>query len=230
MRLAFGFLSLVAVLHGTAAMLGSTRGEWGMAVALCVLAAAWAVQRFLHGEYLASVGIRSGTGGIVLAAALSTLLAGFAAMYLLATDARAGLYPDSALLALGIMAQGGLAEELVFRGYLYGHLRRTRRFWRAASVSMVPFAAVHLSAFFTMDWPIALAALLLAIALSFPYARLYDLAGGTLWPAALLHAVTQAGPKLVVVDDPSFPLVWMAAALALSWSVFLLPGNHKQMA
>jgi membrane protease YdiL (CAAX protease family) len=43
-----------------------------------------------------------------------------------------------------------VAEEVLFRGYLFGHLRRGRSFWRAAVLSMLPFVCVHLLLFFTM--------------------------------------------------------------------------------
>jgi membrane protease YdiL (CAAX protease family) len=48
------------------------------------------------------------------------------------------------LLLPGLFAQGGIAEECLFRGYLFGHLRRERSFWRAAWLSVPPFVAVHL--------------------------------------------------------------------------------------
>ena len=52
----------------------------------------------------------------------------------------------------GLFAQAGIAEELLFRGYLFGHLREGRSFWRAALLSMPPFLAVHLLLFFQMDF------------------------------------------------------------------------------
>jgi membrane protease YdiL (CAAX protease family) len=154
---------------------------------------------------------------------LSVALTGAAGLYVRAIDPQVSVYPSAVWLALGILAQGGLAEELVFRGYLYGRLRRTRTFWLASSVSIAPFAAVHLGIFLTTEWPIAFAALVLSMALSFPYAHLYELGGRTIWAPALMHAVTQAGPKLLVVEDAAFPVVWMMAALAVSWCVFSIP-------
>jgi len=54
--------------------------------------------------------------------------------------------------------QAGVAEELVFRGFLFGHLRRQRTFWRAAAASLPPFLVAHLFLFFALPWPIALTA------------------------------------------------------------------------
>ena len=103
------------------------------------------------------------------------------------------------LLLPGLLAQGGIAEECLFRGYLFGHLRRERSFWRAAWLSVPPFVAVHLLLFTYMPVPVAAAATLLSLVMSFPLARLYDLGGGTIWAPALLHFVAQAGPKIAVV-------------------------------
>lgn len=224
MQLFLGFVLLFAVLQGAASLLNSTRGEWGIFVGLSVLLAAWAVQKVLYRENLRDIGIRgSGLRGLVAAVVISAALCATAAIYVRAIGAPASIYPNAFWLALGIVAQGGVAEELVFRGYLFGHLRRTRPFWRAATASVAPFAVVHLLTFFTMDWPIALAALLLSIAVSFPYAYLFELSAGTIWGPSLVHAVTQAVPKLFIVEDANFPLVWMALVLTFSCGVFLIP-------
>jgi len=76
-------------------------------------------------------------------------------------------------LVPGLFAQAGLAEELLFRGYLFGTLRENRGFWRAALLAMPPFLLVHLLLFATMSFPVAAAATLLSLVVSFPLARLY---------------------------------------------------------
>jgi len=53
------------------------------------------------------------------------------------------LRSDALMLALGMFAQGGIAEEVVFRGFLFRRLRITRTFWRAACLAAVPFVIVH---------------------------------------------------------------------------------------
>lgn len=223
MKLAAGFVLLFAVLQGVATALSSTRGEWGIVVATLVFLSAWVIQRQLHGEGLAAIGVRPEFRGLGIGVLLTLVLIAMAAVFLRATGARAEFIANWPWLALGMLFQGGLAEELIFRGYLFGHLRRTRTFWHAAWLSMAPFAAAHLILFLILEWQVALASLILSVALSFPYARLYELGRRTIWVPAVLHAVTQAGPKLLVVDAPSFPFFWMAAVLAVSWSVFLLP-------
>ena len=77
-----------------------------------------------------------------------------------------------------------------------------------------------------MPWPIALAALVLSVVLSFPLAHLFELGNHTIWAPALLHFVIQATVKVVVVSGDSaavFPLVWMAASALLPQLVLLVP-------
>jgi membrane protease YdiL (CAAX protease family) len=227
-RTVIGVAALYAVLQGAAAALGSTHGEWGFAVAALVAAAALGVQRVLHREGWRELGVGPPKAKAVwLTAGLSAVLLLVIPLYLAIGDADMALVPNAAWLALGMFAQGGIAEELVFRGYLYGRLRRGRSFWRAAAISAIPFAGVHLTLFFTMPWPIALIALAISVALTFPLARLYELGGRAIWAPALLHAVIQIGAKLFVVDSSQFPLLWMAASAAIAWLVFLAPASLR---
>ena len=133
----------------------------------------------------------------------------------------------------GLFAQGGVAEEVLFRGYLFGRLRRGRSFWRATGLSMLPFVGVHLLLFFTMPWHIAMAALLLSVVLSIPLTYLFELGGATIWAPAILHFVVQSTVKIVAFADAGaswFPLVWMAASALLPMAVLLVPRSGVRTA
>jgi hypothetical protein len=83
---------------------------------------------------------------------------------------------------------------------------------------MLPFVGVHLMLFFTMPWPVALAALFLAVVLSFPLAHLFELGGATIWAPALLHFVVQSTVKILVISGDGaslFPFVWIASSAVL---------------
>ena len=131
-------------------------------------------------------------------------------------------YPGWISLLPGLFAQAGIAEEVLFRGYLFRHLRVGRTFWRAAAVSMLPFVSVHLILFFSMPWPIAVASVLLAIIISFPLAYLFELGGDTIWAPAILHFVIQATVKVIVFAHgaESFALVWMAVSAVVPLVIF----------
>ena len=171
-----------------------------VAVGAIVLAATFAVERGLFGTP-ASLAVKSlGLGkpyrtGVTTACAVSALLWLVLAAFVLGTGVAWTMALGWLALVPGLFAQAGIAEETLFRGYLFRHLRQGRSFMRAALLSMLPFVAVHLILFLTMPWPIALAAVLLSVVLSFPFARLFELGGNTIWGPAVLHFVVQGDDK-----------------------------------
>lgn len=61
---------------------------------------------------------------------------------------------------------------------------------------------------------------------SFPFAHLFELGGGTIWAPALVHFVIQGAIKVVVVpgdEGALLPLAWMAMAALLAFGAFLIP-------
>lgn len=228
-KLLIGFAILFAVLQGTAAVFQSMRGEAGLYVAAATLATALLVQRVLFSsDWRKDIGLGLGiprARGIVAAIGVSLLALCVIPVFQLMQSGGSAFYPGAAWLAAGIFLQGGVAEEIVFRGYLYGHIRRGRGFWRAALISAVPFAAAHLYLFAVMDWTIALTALALSVALSFPFAKLYEMGGRTIWAPAIAHAVVQGAVKLIVIEAPEFPIAWMVVSLVAMWVVFLISSS-----
>jgi membrane protease YdiL (CAAX protease family) len=228
LRLIGGFAVVFAVFQVAAAALRSERGEWGLLVAALVVGALSIVEATLHGRSLSQAPWALGLGrprmlGVAVALALSALLLAVVPLYGGVTGSDAVLHSGWLSLLPGLFAQGGVAEEALFRGYLFGHLRRRLPFWRAAGLAAIPFVVAHLCLFATLPVPVAVASILLATVMSFPLSRLYELAGNTIWAAAILHFVVQATPKLVAMPDgASFPLVWIAAGGAIPWLVFLI--------
>ena len=229
-KLIGGVLVVFAVFHGAATLLGSDRGQAGLPVCLLVVAATLGFERLFFQRSLATSAQALGLSyptvrGLLTAAVLCALL--LLVFPLFAYFARVSLafYPGAGWLLVGLFAQAGIAEETLFRGYLFGRLRRRHSFWRAAALATLPFVAVHLVLFATLPWPIALAAMLLSVALSFPLAHLFELSGGTIWASALVHFVVQGAIKLVVPEaqDAALPLVWMAASATVPFLAFLVP-------
>jgi membrane protease YdiL (CAAX protease family) len=216
------------VFDRVAAVTGSVRGEAGGLVALVVLAVVLVLDRALLGrgwrESLLSLGVgRPSARGVLTAAVVAGALLAFFPLYARATGARLVVAPGALTLLPGLFAQGGFAEELLFRGFLFGRLREGRSFWRAAALALVPFAAAHLFLFATLPPAIAAAATLLAAVMSFPLARLYELGGRTIWPPALVHFVAQGAIKLIAAEPPpALPmgLPWMAACMVVPWLAF----------
>jgi membrane protease YdiL (CAAX protease family) len=229
-------LAIVFVLfQGLAHAFASDRGQAGFLVAAVVIAALVAVEWVLFGQSampaLRTLGFGSpAVLGMSVALAISALLLAVIPIYAWMRDAAVVAYPGWPWLVPGLFAQGGVAEEALFRGYLFGRLRRGRSFWQAAGLAAVPFVLVHLYLFATLPWPVALASVLLATIISFPLSHLFVLGGTTIWPPALLHFTVQGAVKVLEVPgDMLMPVVWMAASAAIPYLVFLFscPGTSR---
>ena len=227
-KLLAGLTAIFGLFHGLATALGSDRGQAGLLVAAAVVAALltaeWLLFRQAPAEALLSLGFgrpapRAMLSALGVCAAMLAVIPAYAAWH----GASVMAYPGWVWLLPGLFAQAGIAEEALFCGYLFGRLRRGRSFWHAATLATAPFLVVHLILFATMPWPIALAAVLLSVILSFPLARLFELAGNTIWAPALLHLTVQGAIKVVELPgDTGLPLAWMAASAAIP-SLILLP-------
>ena len=228
-RLVAGLFVVFGLFHGSATILESDRGQRGILIGMLVVAATAMADRFVVRQRREVVGPYLGLGrpratGLVVAGGVTVLLLISAWLFVRARGLWPALYPAWVSLLPGLFAQGGIAEEALFRGYLFGRIRVGRTFWRAASLSMLPFVAVHVLLFFSMPWPIALASVLLAVVISFPLAWLFELGGGTIWAPALLHFVIQATVKVLVFPSgaESFALFWMAASAVVPLLVFTI--------
>jgi membrane protease YdiL (CAAX protease family) len=147
-----------------------------------------------------------------------------------ATNSTFSPYPGWAWLLAGLFFQGGIAEEMLFRGYLFRHIRERRTYWKAASLSAIPFVLVHFILFYSNPWPIAAASILLAVIMSFPLSRLFEIGGNTIWPPAIVHFAAQAGVKLFVpAGDQAglYPFFWIVACGIVPFGVFLFPLDDR---
>jgi membrane protease YdiL (CAAX protease family) len=227
-RIFVGFVLGWLVLELAARRLGSFRGEAGIAVAALALAALLAIEWVAFGRppaaALRALGfVRPRRRAVLATAGVGALLAAFLPVYAVLTGTPLVPRPGAALLVPGLVAQAGIAEEALFRGYLFRHVRADHAFWPAACLSTLPFTAVHLPLFFTQDFAVALAATVLALVISFPLAALFEQGGNSIAGPALLHAVIQGAIKLVDVPaERAMPLAlaWMAACATVPWLVF----------
>jgi membrane protease YdiL (CAAX protease family) len=229
-RLVFAVLAVYLLFQWSAGALGSVRGEAGLVVAAIVVAATAACERFLFARRPAAVLPALGFGrarrwGMAVAIAISAALLSVIPIFAAATDTPVTLRSDWLWLVPGLFAQAGIAEEALFRGFLFGHLRESRSFWRAATLSMIPFLVAHLYLFFTMPASVAAFAVALSVVLSFPLAQLFELGGRTIWAPAVVHAVVQGGLKIVDVPEEvvaRLAALWMAACALLPLPVLLM--------
>ncbi len=200
-RFLAGFAVLGAVLLGTSAL--DATGRWGPAILAAVLATALAVEavtrRFTLVAALSRVGLgRPGGRALAVAAVVSGLVLLAFPLTAVVTGAAPVLRPDWPWLLVGILAFHGVAEELVWRGYVFRRLRAGRSFRAATWWTMPLIAAAHVPIVVTMGPAIGLGAMLVAAVTAFPLGHLYETGGNTIWAPALVHTAIDAF-KLVVI-------------------------------
>lgn len=227
LKLLAGLAAVFGLFQALGHALGSDRGQSGLVIAGTVVAALVAIECALSRQAPAAALLSLGFGrprgaGLLAAIGVSLLLLAVIPTYAVLRGAAPALHPGWLWLLPGLFAQAGIAEEALFRGYLFARLRHGRGFWHAAALAAVPFVLVHLVLFATLPWPVASAAVLLSTVLSFPLAHLFELGGRTIWGPAVLHFTVQGAIKVLEIPgDAAMPLVWMAASATLPYLVLL---------
>lgn len=229
------FVAIWFVLDQSARVLGSFRGEAGVPVALLVLVAAVGAEVWLFRTKLREVpellGLRMPNfSGTIAALALAAALVCFFPLFSWLTGTPINLVDNWPWLAIGIFAQAGIAEEVLFRGFLFRRFRQGRSFWRASGLAAIPFVAVHLFIFLTLDFAVALASVLVSLSLAFPLAWLFEKSGNSIWPPAIVHALIQGAIKLAIVPQETFTtlaIVWMALSAFAPWLFFLVRDTSR---
>lgn len=225
-----GFFAIWAVFEFSARLTTSYRGEAGFLILFLVLATAVAVEFGLFRtrplDALENLGLRlPNVRGAIAGLIFGVALLAWFPLFAVATRADIALVDLWPWFALGIFAQAGLAEEALFRGFLFRHFREGRTFWQAALFAAVPFTLIHLLAFLTMDAALAAVSVAVAVSIGFPLAWLYERSGNSIWPPAFVHFIVQGAIKLVAIDAAEFvPLAvgWMVVCATLPWALFLL--------
>jgi membrane protease YdiL (CAAX protease family) len=234
-RVVFGVVLVYALFEVVARATGSERGQAGLIVAAVVVGSLIVLERVLFGvpwrraPQLLGLG-RPAAKGLALAAGIAALqllvLPGSVALL----GVTLGVWPGWETLLLGLFAQAGIAEETLFRGFLFRRFRAVHSFGRATLLASIPFVLVHLWMFTTVPFAVAALSVVLSAATSFSFAALFERAGGTIWGAALVHFVIQAVPKVVLADGnaPAFVLVWIVAGTLLPFLAFIGFRRHAR--
>lgn len=146
----------------------------------------------------------------------------FVPLYGRFVDAPFPLNRDWLQILLGVIIVNGIAEEVIHRAFIFGHLRETRGFWASATISAVIFAAQHIYLLFTMGAAAGGASIVLALAVAFPLAFLYESGGHSLGAPVILHTSSNAPMMLFVTAEAAGAVVLphMAVVLASMYMSF----------
>jgi membrane protease YdiL (CAAX protease family) len=223
-----GFALLYTIHVTTTNLTNSLYGEYGLLACALALATALVVERLAFGRgplaALRALGLgRPGRRALAAAALIALLMVATWPLYAVATGKALALRSDWLWLAIGIVAQYGIAEEVIFRGYLFGHLRAGRTFRRALLISTLVFAAAHLPLLATNGLPVAVGAIALAVISSLPFVWLFELGGATIWAPVIVHAAAHT-PKLLAPGtlDMTAELAWIGVVMVVPYLAFAL--------
>jgi membrane protease YdiL (CAAX protease family) len=166
---------------------------------------------------------------ILVASIIGIIMMTFFPVFSLITGAQISLKPDWLWILLAIVAFNGIGEETLFRGYVFGGLRRDAglSFRQAGFISMAIFAAVHLLLFIGNPFFVGLLGTLIAIAAAFPMAYLFERGNNTIWAPVILHAATHA-IRLVDIPAPHYLTavgIWLALQIGMMFLVYAFLGN-----
>jgi membrane protease YdiL (CAAX protease family) len=159
---------------------------------------------------------------IAVALLLSGLMLLFFPLLSLVTGAQLSLSSGWLLTLVSIVIFNGLAEETLFRGYVFGHLRQMSTFFHAGLISLLFFAAAHLFLFVRNPFAIALAGTLVAVTAAFPMAYLFERGNYTIWAPVVLHVATHAIRLVAIPEAVYMPAVvaWLVMQIFLPLLVF----------
>jgi len=165
---------------------------------------------------------------LAVAGIIALIMLAFFPLFTLVTGIPVSLRSDWWWILIGAVALNGIAEETLFRGYVFGGLRRSGlSFGRAGGISLVIFAAVHLLLFIQNPFLIALLGTLVAIAAAFPMAYLFERGNNALWAPVMLHVAAHA-IRLVDVPEPYYltaVTAWLVLQLGAPFLVLAFRRN-----
>jgi membrane protease YdiL (CAAX protease family) len=173
-------------------------------------------------EALRAVGlVRARKSTLAVALLASLPMWGFLPLLAWTNGIAIDLRPEWLSLLLGVVLVNGVTEEVIHRGFVFGHLRRGRSFATAATVSAMLFAAQHLYIIVTMGWTIGLASVLLAALLAYPLALGFE-RGNSIAGPAILHTSSNAPVMIFALPEDFMTIALLPHMGVIVVSLYLL--------
>jgi membrane protease YdiL (CAAX protease family) len=180
-------------------------------------------------EALGALGwVRANPRAILVAVILSLIMLAFFPIVSLVMGVQIKLRSDWLWILAGAIVLNGIGEETLFRGFIFGHLRRAGlSFVRAGLIALVIFTAIHMLLFVQNPLVVALAGTVIALVASFPLALLFERAGFSIWPTVILHVATHT-IRLVVIPEPysmTILVAWLVFQIGMPLLILAFHGN-----
>jgi membrane protease YdiL (CAAX protease family) len=166
--------------------------------------------------------VRPRARGIVVALAASVPMWLFLPLFGLLSGVPIALRTGWYMILIGVVLVNGIAEEIIHRAFIFGHLQREIAFAPAATRSAMIFAAQHLYLPFTIGLVPGAASVVLAALLAFPLAFLFARGGCSIAAPAVLHTSANAPIMLLVTPETAQAVILphMAVVLLSVYSSF----------
>lgn len=180
---------------------------YALAIAI-VIGVPWLIKK--HRTSLKDLGIQRfpswldmllAPAGAVAYIILTTIISTLAAMLLTFVDysqvqetgfSNLAMQSEYTLAFLSLVIVAPIAEELLFRGYLFGKLRKHAPLWVSILITSLLFAVVH------FQWNVSIDVFALSIILC-----LLRVWSGSLWPSILLHMLKNGVAFYFLFINPS---------------------------
>jgi len=131
------------------------------------------------------------------------------------------LRSDWPSVLVGALLFHGLAEELVWRGCAFAHLRDRYPFWRAIAWSVPLIALTHVSIIASNGIAVGALAVLTAAVTCLPFAYLWEQAGRSVWAPAILHGLQGTWQLFERNYGDGFKFLILGASLVVPLTAFL---------
>ena len=166
---------------------------------------------------------------ILVAVIIGLIMLAFFPIFVLVTGAQITLKTNWLWILVGAIALNGIGEETLFRGYVFGGLRKEAglSFRRAGFISMTIFAAVHLLLFVGNPFFVGFLGTLIEVSAAFPMAYLFERGNNTIWAAVVLHVATHT-IRLVDISEPQYLTavgIWLLLQIGIVFVVYLFLNN-----
>ena len=128
--------------------------------------------------------------------------------------------PNWPAVLAGALLFHGVSEELVWRGFAFGHLRRQSDRKTAIQRSIPLIAVTHVPIIVTNGPVVGALAVATAAITCLPLSYLYERGGRTIWPAAILHGLIGTWQLAERTYPVRYQIVILLATIVVPFSAY----------